>query len=249
MVSIVENTDVKQVTAGNALVIAVSHSAVFGSEDGEMYGAGVAFPLIQAVQTVNQRLLEGSPSVLFEVILITTNRAQQQQRERVCSSSKHYGLQIHRFCFSSEDDFTESLIQNKVHLFLTTDGNEATQAANNGVLSALLDHHTASCSSEQLRVMFCGDAILDPNSSGNQQAAQVFWTHLGQIRQKFGLLDSPLNLLLLTSHGDRNSCVSALRSLQTRGVSVDEAYCLGGAPRGPMMSVLRPHFLLSTPEK
>lgn len=248
MVTIVENTDVKQVHSDSALVIAVSHGAVFGVEDDEIYGAGVSFPLLQAVQTVNQRLLEGNPSesVLFDVMLITTNR-DQQQRDRVCSSTRHYGLHIHRFCFSCEDDFTESLIQNKVHLFLTTDKDEASQATNRGVFSALLDHHTASCRSEQLRVMFCGDTILDSNSSGIQQASQDFWAKLGQMRQKFGLLDSPLNIVLLTAHGDRNGCVSALRSLRTKGVNVDEAYCLGGAPRGPMMSVLRPHFLLSTP--
>lgn len=250
MSSTIENPDIKKVNADHAVVIAVSHRAVFGPDDGEVYGAGVAFPFLQAVQKVNERLLEGNPSelLLFDVVLITTDGRQQQQSECVCSSTRHHGLQINRFCFSSEDNFADSLLQKKVHLFLTTDRNEATQAANKGVFSAFLDQQTASCPSEQLRVMFCGDAIFDPNS-GSQQAAQVFWAKLGQMRQKFSLLDSPLNIVLLTSHGGRDSCGRALRSLRTKGVSVDEAHCLAGAPRSLMLSVLRPHFQLSAPEE
>lgn len=254
MVETNESADTTQVGVENALIVAVSVRAVFGTEDGEGYGAGVAFPLLQAVQRVNERLLQIDPSESerFEVILISTNRAQQQQKEQLQTSATAQGLQIHRFCFSCEDDFTDSLLQNKVHLFLTTDSNEATQAANKGVLSALLDPVAASGPSEQLRVLFCADAVLDPSSglkTGRHQAAQVFGSRLGKMRQRFGVLDSPLSLVLLTSHGGVNRCCSALKSLRTDGVDVDEAYCLGGSPRGLIMPLLRPHFLLGAPEE
>lgn len=74
---------------------------------------------------------------------------------------------------------------------------------------------------------------------------QSFSAQLGEMRQRFGMFDSPLNIVLVTSRGDRESCSSALKMLRAHGVNVDEAYCLAGAPRGPILSVLRPHFLLS----
>lgn len=250
MVSTVRNTDIEQKDAERAVVVAMTFKAVFGSDDGdEVYGAGVAFTLLQALQTVNERLLLENPSemLLFDVILITTDRQQQQQSDRIMSSTRHHGLQIHRFCFSCEDDFTESLLQNKVQLFLSTDQNETEQAASRGVLSALVDHQTASCSSQQLRVVFCGDSIVQPDTDTNtasRHAAEVFSAQLGEMRRRFGVLDSPLSIVLMTSSGGRDSCGNALRTLRTRGLSVDEAHCLAGAPRGVILSLLRPHFQL-----
>ncbi|XP_019134614.2 cytosolic 5'-nucleotidase 1A [Larimichthys crocea] len=252
MVSTIQNTDVKQKDADHAVVVAITSHAAFesGADDGdEVYREGVAFPLLQALQKVNERLLEENPaeSLLFDVILITTDSQQQQQSSRVISSTRHYGLEVSRFCFSSEEDFIESLQKNNVKLFLTTDTNEVTQASQTGVVSVLLDQQTAVCPSEQLRVMFCGDAVIRPDTGPmplTRQAAQSFSTQLGEMRQKFGMFDSPLSFILVTSHGGRESCRGALQMLRSRGVSVDEAYCLAGAPRGPMLSLVQPHFLL-----
>ncbi|XP_029288960.1 cytosolic 5'-nucleotidase 1A-like [Cottoperca gobio] len=249
MVSTIQNTDVKQKDSARAVVVAVSSRAVFGSGAGDgLYGMGVAFPLLQALQRVNERLLEENPaeSLLFDVVLITTDSQQQQQSSSIISSTRHYGLEVSRFCFSSEEDFIESLIKNNVQLFLSTDRNEAPQASQKGVLSALLDRHVAP--SEQLRVMFCGDAVVQPDTGpmpASRQAAQSFSAQLGEMRRRFGMLDSPLSIVLVTSRGGRESCGGALRTLRSHGLSVDEAYCLAGAPRSPILSVIRPHFLLS----
>ncbi|XP_041794145.1 cytosolic 5'-nucleotidase 1A [Chelmon rostratus] len=253
MVSTIQNTDVKQKDADRAVVVAVTSRAVFepGPDDGDdVYGEGVAFPLLQALQKVNGRLLEANPaeSLLFDVVLITTDSQQQQQSSRIISSTRHYGLEVSRFCFSSEEDFIESLQNNNVQLFLTTNGNEAPQASQGGVLSALLDRQIAFCPSEQLRVMFCGDAVIRPDAGPtplSRRAAQSFSAQLGEMQQRIGVFGSPLSVVLVTSRGGRDSCGEALRTLRSRGVSVDEAYCLAGAPRGPILSLLRPHFLLS----
>ncbi|XP_028441152.1 cytosolic 5'-nucleotidase 1A isoform X2 [Perca flavescens] len=208
MVSTIQNTDVKQKDADRAVVVAVTSRAVFesGADGDDVYGMGVAFPLLQALQRVNKRLLEENPaeSLLFDVVLITTDSQQQQQSCRIISSTRHYG-----------------------------------------VLSALLDRQEAP--SEQLRVMFCGDAVNRPDAGpmpASRQAAQNFSAQLGEMRQRFGMSDSPLRIVLVTSHGGRESC-GALRTLRSHGVNVDEAYCLAGAPRSPILSVVRPHFLLS----
>ncbi|XP_059190502.1 cytosolic 5'-nucleotidase 1A [Centropristis striata] len=251
MVSTVQNTDVKQKDADCAVVVAVTCRAVFecGADDGEdVYGMGVAFPLLQAMQAVNGRLLEENPaeSLLFDVILITTDSQHQQQSSRIISSTRHYGLEVGRFCFSSEEDFIESLLKNNVQLFLSTDRNKAHEASQKGVLSALLDQQVAP--SEQLRVMFCGDAVIRPDAestSASRQAAQSFSAQLGEMRRRFGMLDSPLSIVMVMSLGGRESCGGALQTLRSRGLCVDEAYCLAGAPRSPIVSLLRSHFLVS----
>ncbi|KAA8590391.1 hypothetical protein FQN60_014325 [Etheostoma spectabile] len=95
--------------------------------------------------------------------------------------------------------------------------------------------------------MFCGDAVHRPSADplpASRPAAQKFSAQLGEMRQRFGVSDSPLSLVLMTSRGGGESCAGALRTLRSRGVNVDEAYCLAGAPRGPILSVVRPHFLL-----
>ncbi|KAK2880573.1 cytosolic 5'-nucleotidase 1A isoform X2 [Channa argus] len=256
MVSTVQNTDVRQKDAERAVVVAVTASAVFecaadDADDDEVYGVGAASPLLQALQRVNDRLLEKNPaeSLLFDVVLFTTNSQQQQQSSRIIiSSTRHYGLEVSRFCFSGEDDFMESLLKNNVQLFLSTESNEALQASQRGVLSALLDQQTSSCPSEQLRVLYCGDTISQTDTgptSVSRRAAQGFSARLGEMRRRFDLFDSPLSIILVTSHGGRESCGGALRTLRSRGVRVDEAYCLAGAPQGPIMSMLQSHFMLN----
>ncbi|XP_047247447.1 cytosolic 5'-nucleotidase 1B isoform X3 [Girardinichthys multiradiatus] len=239
---------------GQAVVVAVSFAAVFEAEPGDArsgYRLGVALPLLQVLQKVNERLLEENPAEhqLFDIILITTDSWQQQQSFSIINSTRRHGLEVSRFCFSKEEDFIESLMQNNVQLFLTTDGNEALQATQQGVPSALLDKNLASCPSEQLRVLFCEDAIIQPHAgstaASKKSAQQSFLAQLGQIRQKFGMFNSPVCFTLVTSRGGKDSCCSTLKSLRALGVSVDEAYCLGGAPRGPFLSLLRPHLLLS----
>lgn len=74
---------------------------------------------------------------------------------------------------------------------------------------------------------------------------QGFWAQLGQMRRRFSMLDNPLSIILMMSRGGRESCSSALRTLRSRGICVDEVYCLAGAPRGPILSLLHAHFLLS----
>ncbi|XP_049928110.1 cytosolic 5'-nucleotidase 1A-like [Epinephelus moara] len=252
MVSTIQNTDVKQKDADRAVVVAVTSRAVFesGAHDGDdVYGAGVAFPLLSTRHYGNLTFTIISSTRHYGNLtftIISSTRHYGNLTFTIISSTRHYGLEVSRFCFSSEEDFIESLLKNNVQLFLSTDRNEAPRASQKGVLSALLDQQVAP--SEQLRVMFCGDAVIRPDTDpmpASRLAAQNFSAQLGKMRQRFSMLDSPLSIVLVTSHGGRESCGGALRTLRSRGLSVDEAYCLAGAPRSPILSVLRTHFLLS----
>ncbi|XP_061533069.1 cytosolic 5'-nucleotidase 1A isoform X2 [Phycodurus eques] len=245
MVSTVANVDVKQKDAEQALVVAISCSAVLeDTDDGEVHGVGVAFPLLQAVQNVNRRLVaaNSAESLLFDVLLVTTD-GRRQQSARIVSSTKHHGLEVSRFCFSGREDFVESLLENRVQLFLSAEPEEASQAWQRGVLSALLGRQTWSSSSEQLRVLLCGGDIFTTPANPTP-AAQRFWSQLGAMRGRFGVLDSPVSVSVLTAHGGRQSFGDALATLRSRGLKADEAHCLAGAPRGPILDLLRPHFLL-----
>ncbi|XP_065812998.1 cytosolic 5'-nucleotidase 1A isoform X1 [Labrus bergylta] len=254
MASTVQNTDVKQKDADRAVVVAVTSREVFKSgpdDGGEILEIDESHLLLKLLHRVNERLEEENPEepLLFDVILITTDSQRQQQSSRIISSTKHYGLEISRFCFASEDDFAESLQTNNVQLFLTTDRNEASQAAQKGVLSALLDQRVAISTSDQLRVMFCEDAVIQPDSGhtpvSTERAVQSFAAQMGEMRRRFRLSDSPLSFILVTLHGGRDRCADSLLTLRSSGLSVDEAYCLAGAPRGPILSVLQPHFMIS----
>ncbi|XP_061628646.1 D(4) dopamine receptor-like isoform X2 [Phyllopteryx taeniolatus] len=181
MVSTVANVDVKQKDPEQALVVAISCSAVLeDTDDGEVHGVGVAFPLLQAMQNANRRLVaaNSAESLLFDVLLVTTD-GRRRQSARIVSSTKHHGLEVSRFCFSGREDFVESLLENRVQLFLSAEPEEASQAWQRGVLSALLGRQTWSSSSEQLRVLLCGGDIITtpanptPAAQGHNVAALV----------------------------------------------------------------------------
>ncbi|CAN9499018.1 unnamed protein product [Ophioblennius macclurei] len=247
MVSTVQNTDVKQKDADHAVVVALTSHAVFepGSGNGDgVYRPGAAFPLLQALQMVNQHLLQENPeeTLLFDVVLISTDSPQQQNQENIRSSTRHHGLEVSRFCFAGQEDFVDSLLEHRVGVFLSTDRSEVSAASQKGVFSALLDEHTASAPSERLQVLFCEDGAVTPSSG---QAAPSFLAQLGELRRRFSLADSPVCITVLTTHGGRDRCAAAIRTLRASGVEADEAYCLAGAPTGPMLSLLRPHILLN----
>lgn len=65
------------------------------------------------------------------------------------------------------------------------------------------------------------------------------------MRQRFGLEDSPLTTSLITGLGTRDTCLQALKMLRPWGLAVDEAYCLAGAPRDPILSLVKPHVIVT----
>ncbi|XP_056138009.1 cytosolic 5'-nucleotidase 1A [Lampris incognitus] len=251
MEPVVLNTDVRQRDADRSVVVAVSSHAIFESvtvdePTEDVYGEGVCFPFMQALQRVNERLLERDPeeTLLFDVILLCKDS--EERRARVIASTKHYGLEISRFCFCSEEDSMEILLSNKVQLFLSTDKTEVSKALERGVAAAMLYQQTEQQSSEQLKLLFSGDIIGPPSDSNpSQDSVREFVHLLGEMRSKFGVYNSPLNTGLLTVWGSRDTCAGALKTLRAWGLAVDEAYSLAGAPRGPIISLLKPHVIFT----
>ncbi|XP_029908699.1 cytosolic 5'-nucleotidase 1A isoform X2 [Myripristis murdjan] len=243
MVSTVRNPEAKQ-DAQRALVVALTCQELFhlgGAEvsSSEPYAPGVAFPLLQAMQVVNERLLELNPeeTLLFDVVLLAADC--QQHQDRIIATTRHYGLDVSRFCFCSRDEFTHLLLRERTHLFLCTDARQVATASHTGVAAALLQP-APSRPTQQLRVLFCTDPADRPGTS--QQVCQVAGL-LGAMRSRLGVACGALSIILLTVQGGRESCGRALLTLRSWGLGVDEAYCLAGAPGGPALSLLAPHIL------
>ncbi|XP_056453936.1 cytosolic 5'-nucleotidase 1A [Gadus chalcogrammus] len=261
MVSTVLNTEVEQRDSAHSMVVAVAFHAVFEAEapggDGPTtspYAMGAAFPFIQAIQRVNERLLEKNPSetLLFDIILISTEDTEEHQ---TCSllSLKHYALEISRLCFCAAQDLVEGLRSNNVKLFLSTDSSDVWKASQGGIAGAQVVQQTALHSTEQLRVGFYGHAEGFPDDCtaspsdvpDSQEPLREFSALVGRMRQRFGVEDSPLTTSLITGHGTRNTCLQALKTLRSWGLAVDEAYCLAGAPKDPILSLVKPHILVT----
>ncbi|KFV49019.1 Cytosolic 5'-nucleotidase 1B, partial [Tyto alba] len=151
--STVLNTDVKQKDPSEALVIAVTTRAIFNlEEEHQLYlekgreeytrhqkanqdkplRPGTAFAFIQAAQYVNEKILESNPAEkdLFDILVLSNNSP--ESGVRIINSTKHYGLEISKFCFVSDEDSTQYLKSHGVKLFLSADRTDVCNALRRG---------------------------------------------------------------------------------------------------------------------
>ncbi|MBN3324015.1 CATD protein, partial [Atractosteus spatula] len=226
-----------------AIVIAVSSDAIFNLEEEQKLSAeeskretekqlgtdllkpGTAFPFIKAAEMVNRKLLEKNPDEthLFDVILVSDNRP--QIRTQLVNSTKHYGLDISRLCFFSNDDFVDYLQSNNVKLFLSTDKTNVCKTLKKGIPAALLFRQGAQAPTDQLRILFTGDDVLSDsaelvlrggeltepvdskkelqNATAAKGAMKEFAGLIGEMRRKFGRDSSPLCTYLMTARSNK----------------------------------------------
>ncbi|KAI1238007.1 hypothetical protein IHE44_0014108 [Lamprotornis superbus] len=150
---------VLQKDPSRALVIAVTTRAIFNlEEEHKLYlekgkeeytrhqqanqdkplPPGTAFAFIQspistqAVQYVNKKILESNPAErdLFDILVLSNNSP--ESGVRIINSAKHYGLEISKFCFVSDEDSTQYLKSHGVKLFLSADRTDVCNALQRG---------------------------------------------------------------------------------------------------------------------
>ncbi|CAL8355287.1 unnamed protein product [Lota lota] len=124
-----------------------------------------------------------------------------------------------------------------------------------GIAGAQVVQQMALHSTEQLRVGFVGNAEGFPDDctarlkptavTDTQEPLVEFSALVGRMRQRFGLEDSPLTTSLITWHGTRDTCLQALKTLRTWGLAVGEVYCLAWAPKDPILSLVKPHIIVT----
>ncbi|NXE52394.1 5NT1A nucleotidase, partial [Casuarius casuarius] len=284
--STILNTDVKQKDPSQALVIAVTTRAIFDLEEehalflakgkdeyvrhqqanrDKPLPPGTAFAFIRAVQCVNEQLLASDPAEqdLFDVIVLSNNSP--ESGTRIINSAKHYGLEISKFCFVSDEDSTQYLKSHQVKLFLSADRVDVCNALRRGVSAALVFQQEVQTPSTQLRVVFDGDAVLFSDETdqvfrekGLEGAVQyerameavpmgegplkAFAMHLGKMRKKFSQEKSPIRTYLVTARSGRDMGIRAIKTLREWGLAIDEAFFMDGAPKGPILTQIQPHI-------
>lgn len=226
---------------------------------------GTAFALIKALQKVNAKLLEKNPEEkqLFDVILLSNNSP--ESGTRIVNSVNHYGLAISRFYFTGEKDSTEYLPKCHVKLFLSANRVDVHNAAKRGIPSAVMFQQEVVAVTDQLRIAFDGDCVLFSGQTDHVFEkeglfmAKVYETFmkripmgegplkkfamlLGEVRKKFGREDSPLRTYLVTARSSRNMGIRAIKTLRHWGLEIDEAFLMDGAPKGPILNVIKPHM-------
>uniref|UniRef100_A0A8C8SMQ5 Cytosolic 5'-nucleotidase 1A n=1 Tax=Pelusios castaneus TaxID=367368 RepID=A0A8C8SMQ5_9SAUR len=284
--STVINTNVKQKDPNEALVIAVTTRAIFNlEEEHELFVTkgkeafvmhqqvnqdkpleqGTAFAFIQAVQFVNEKLLERNPEEkgLFDVIILSNNSPESGMR--IVNSAKQHGLEISKFCFVSDEDSTQYLKSHNVKLFLSADRMDVCNALQRGVSAALIFQQEVQAPNTQLRVAFDGDAVLFSDETDRifqekglegaleyerameavpmgEGPLKAFAMHLGEMRKKFSQESSPIRTYLVTARSGRDMGIRAIKTLREWGLPIDEAFFMDGAPKGPILSQIQPHI-------
>ncbi|KAM9147374.1 cytosolic 5'-nucleotidase 1A-like isoform 2-T5 [Pangshura tecta] len=243
--STVINSNVKQKDPNEALVIAVTTRAIFnleeehqlfltkGKEEYVKYQQvnenkpleqGTAFAFIQAVQFVNEKLLERNPEEkgLFDVIILSNNSPESGMR--IVNSAKHHGV-------SAALIFQQEVQTPSTQLRVVFDGDavlfsdETDRVFREKGLSGALEYERA------MEAVPMGEGPL-----------KAFAMHLGKMRKKFSQENSPIRTYLLTARSGRDMGIRAIKTLREWGLAIDEAFFMDGAPKGPLLSQIQPHI-------
>lgn len=260
----------------NKLVIAISSRALFNLDDShrifeeqgleayrqyqidheeEVLPAGEAFPLVQKLLRINERL-GGEPRV--EVILLSRNSADTGLR--VFNSIEHYGLQITRAAFCGGEKPYRYVEAFGCHLFLSTHGDDVRHALEHGVAAATLLPAPSKAdfsSLPQLRFAFDGDAVLFSDEAEQiykQQGLEAFTASeraaaknplrggpfkallqaVHQLQQEFSSEDCPIRTALVTARS-APAHERVIRTLRDWSVRIDESLFLGGLSKGEFL--------------
>jgi 5'-nucleotidase len=216
---------------------------------------GSAFPLVQALLGLNT-LLPGQ--TLIEVVVISRNSPDTGLR--AFNAVEQHKLDITRAAFTGgASSITRYLHAFEVDLFLSKDPRDVQEAIDGGVAAALLQDLPAGFASDphQIRIAFDGDAVLFSAESeeyykkhglekflrrerrlkrramGKGPFAKLLLA-LSTLQQRFPPAQRPIRIAIVTA---RNSPAHArvIHTLREWGVSVDEAFFLGGVSKDKVL--------------
>ncbi len=224
---------------------------------------GAAFPLIEALLHLNTYI---SGNQLSEVVIVSRNNADTGLR--IFNSVKHYGLDITRAAFTSGEPVAKYLKAFNVDLFLSASEQDVRNATENIDVAAGLIYENSDASTapiEQIRIAFDGDAVLFSEESERiyqEHGLDAFLQHekenankplpegpfakllrtLSYLQNKLpGLSYPPIKTALVTA---RNSPAHerVIRTLRAWNIRIDEAFFLGGVPKGEILKSFKPHI-------
>jgi len=191
---------------------------------------------------------------------------------RVFNSIFHYGLDISRAAFSGGTPLAPYLNAFNVDLFLSKSDEDVQAAVDSGVAAAALyappvEQETGT---EQIRIAFDADAVIFSEESEHlykTKGLDAFLEHekanvntpmkegpfakllmtLSFLQQHFPKGESPVRIAIVTA---RNSPAHerVVQTLRTWGVSVDEAFFLGGLSKDQILQAYQAHIFFDDQE-
>lgn len=226
---------------------------------------GIVFPFIRAIHMVNERLLSLDPEEkqLFQIILLSTHSA--GGGVRIIKSVKYYGLDVSKFCFLNGHDPSEYLKSQNVLLFLSACETSVCNALKRHIPAALMLKQASATSKDQLKVAFDGDSVLFSDETDvvfrekglvevfkyekemeqvpiGEGPFKVFAMILGEMKKKFPPEDDPICTYLVTARSSNELGARAINTLRHWGLQIDEAFFMGGSPKGPVLAEIKPHI-------
>lgn len=216
---------------------------------------GTAFPLIKALQQLNQ-----DGKYLTEIIIMSKNSADTSLR--IFNSIEHYGLDISRAALVGGGPIFPYLDAFKTDLFLSANENDVQEAINANIASGIICSHNSLPINpdekiEQIRIAFDGDAVIFSDESEKiyqEKGLQAFAEHehnnaqkplpegpfakllktLSYIQNEYPENQSPIKTALVTA---RNAPAHerVIRTLRAWNVRIDEAFFLGGIEKSEIL--------------
>ena len=226
----------------------------------EILKKGTAFAVVEALLRLNKI----SGKKLVEVIVMSRNSPDTGLR--VFNTISHYGLEITRAAFSGGTPLSPYLKAFDVDLFLSKSEEDVQAAVDSGVAAAVLyaPPLKQNLDSDKIRIAFDADAVLFSEESEEifkTQGLEAFLEHekrnvdtpmkegpfakllmtLSYLQKHFPKEKSPVRIAIVTA---RNSPAHerVVQTLRAWGVSVDEAFFLGGLSKDEVLSAFNAHI-------
>lgn len=226
----------------------------------EILKKGTAFALVEALLELNAL----SDTKLVEVIVMSRNSPDTGLR--VFNSISHYGLDISRAAFSGGTPLSPYLDAFEVDLFLSKSEEDVQAAIDAGVAAATLyaPPQKQKIEGDKIRIAFDADAVIFSEESEHiykTEGLEAFLAHEAQnantpmkegpfakllmtlsfLQQHFEKDQSPVRIAIVTA---RNSPAHerVVQTLRTWGVSVDEAFFLGGLAKDKILEAYQAHI-------
>jgi 5'-nucleotidase len=232
-----------------------TYSAYQRDHENQPLKRGTAFPLVAALLRLNE-FVPGKQFV--EVVLMSRNTPDTGLR--VFNSIEHYALPITRAAFSGGQSIAAYLQSFKVDLFLSKSTEDAQIAVDAGVAAATLyaPPEVSAAAHEQIRIAFDGDAVLfSPESERifKEQGLAAFQSHeethrfesmqegpfakllilLAHLQKQFPAAHCPVRIAIVTARASP-AHARVVHTLRAWGVSVDEAFFLGGVAKDEVLA-------------
>jgi len=232
----------------------------------EVLEKGTAFALVEALLHLNTL----SEKKLVEVIVMSRNSPDTGLR--VFNSINHYKLDISRAAFSGGTSLSPYLSAFNVDLFLSKSDEDVQAAIDSGVAAASLyaPPTDQQIERDKIRIAFDADAVIFSEESEHiykSQGLEAFLAHekanvntpmkegpfakllmtLSFLQKHFPKGASPVRIAIVTA---RNSPAHerVVQTLRTWGVTVDEAFFLGGLSKDQILQAYRAHIFFDDQE-